>query len=131
MREIVSLQVGQGGNQMGAAFWEALCAEHHISPETGDYTGESDLDLEHIEVYFREGAHKGRYVPRVTMVDLEPSSLDAIRGGRMGHIFSPDDFVGGQYGKDVMGKRLTVDCGNVWLSRCFEQLGEGLLHGGV
>ena len=31
-REIVTLQVGQCGNQIGSEFWKQLCAEHGISP---------------------------------------------------------------------------------------------------
>ena len=30
-REIITIQAGQAGNQIGAAFWARLCAEHGIS----------------------------------------------------------------------------------------------------
>ena len=29
-REIISLQVGQCGNQVGSEFWRTLCSEHGI-----------------------------------------------------------------------------------------------------
>ena len=32
-REIVNLQVGQCGNQIGTEFWKQLCREHGISNE--------------------------------------------------------------------------------------------------
>lgn len=32
-REIVTLQVGQCGNQIGFEFWRQLCLEHGISPD--------------------------------------------------------------------------------------------------
>ncbi len=32
-REIITLQVGQCGNQVGMEFWKQLCLEHGISPE--------------------------------------------------------------------------------------------------
>ena len=38
--------------------------EHGIDP-TGTYTGESDLQLERIDVYYNE-AGVGKYVPRVS-----------------------------------------------------------------
>jgi hypothetical protein len=38
MREIVHLQAGQCGNQIGAKFWEIISDEHGIDP-TGAYTG--------------------------------------------------------------------------------------------
>ena len=53
MREIVHIQGGQCGNQIGAKFWEVVCDEHGIDP-TGTYHGDSDLQLERINVYFNE-----------------------------------------------------------------------------
>lgn len=32
-REIVTLQVGQCGNQIGMEFWKQLCLEHGIGPD--------------------------------------------------------------------------------------------------
>jgi tubulin gamma len=32
-REIITLQLGQCGNQIGSEFWKQLCAEHGISPD--------------------------------------------------------------------------------------------------
>ena len=69
MREIVHVQAGQCGNQIGAKFWEVICDEHGIDP-TGTYRGDSDLQLERINVYYNE-ATGGRYVPRAILMDLE------------------------------------------------------------
>jgi len=44
MREIVHIQAGQCGNQIGAKFWEIISDEHGIEP-TGNYGGTSDLQL--------------------------------------------------------------------------------------
>ena len=32
-REIITIQIGQCGNQVGMEFWKRLCAEHGISPQ--------------------------------------------------------------------------------------------------
>lgn len=32
-REIITLQVGQCGNQIGMEFWKQLCLEHGITPD--------------------------------------------------------------------------------------------------
>ena len=64
MREIVHIQAGQCGNQIGAKFWEIISDEHGIDP-TGSYSGTSDLQLERINVYYNE-ATGGKYVPRVS-----------------------------------------------------------------
>ena len=50
-------QGGQCGNQIGAKFWEVISAEHGIDP-TGTYHGDSDLQLERINVYYNEAFAK-------------------------------------------------------------------------
>ncbi|KAF6175991.1 hypothetical protein GIB67_032614 [Kingdonia uniflora] len=71
MREILHIQGGQCGNQIGAKFWEVVCAEH---------------------------ASCGRFVPRAVLMDLEPGTMDSLRSGPYGQIFRPDNFVFGQSG---------------------------------
>jgi len=93
MREILHIQGGQCGNQIGAKFWEVICDEHGIDP-TGTYHGDSDLQLERINVYYNE-ASGGRYVPRAVLMDLEPGTMDSVRSGPYGQIFRPDNFVSG------------------------------------
>lgn len=96
MREIVHIQAGQCGNQIGAKFWEIIADEHGLDP-TGYFTGTSDLQLERIEVYFTE-AQGGKYVPRAALVDLEPGTMDSVKGGVFGELFKPECFVFGQSG---------------------------------
>ena len=96
MREIVKVEVGQCGNQIGTKFWEVISDEHGIDP-TGTYHGDSDLQLERINVYFNE-ATGGRYVPRAILMDLEPGTMDSVRAGPYGQLFRPDNFVFGQTG---------------------------------
>ncbi|CAE8736657.1 unnamed protein product [Polarella glacialis] len=90
MRELVHIQAGQCGNQIGAKFWEVISDEHGIDP-TGTYHGDSDLQLERINVYFNE-------VPRAILMDLEPGTMDSVRAGPFGQLFRPDNFVFGQTG---------------------------------
>ena len=101
VREIVSIQVGQCGNQLGAKFWEMIADEHSIDPD-GFYQGTSDLQLERVGVYFNEASTrsttKRKYVPRALLVDLEPGTLDAVRAGPIGRMFRPDNFIFGQTG---------------------------------
>ena len=96
MREIVHVQAGQCGNQIGAKFWEVISDEHGVDP-TGTYHGDSDLQLERINVYYNE-ATGGRYVPRAILMDLEPGTMDSVRAGPFGQLFRPDNFVFGQTG---------------------------------
>ncbi|KAK5918882.1 hypothetical protein CgunFtcFv8_022824 [Champsocephalus gunnari] len=80
----------------GMQFWEVISDEHGIDP-TGTYHGDSDLQLERINVYYNE-ASGGKYVPRAVLVDLEPGTMDSVRSGPFGQIFRPDNFVFGQSG---------------------------------
>ncbi|KAI6238983.1 Tubulin beta chain [Aphelenchoides fujianensis] len=96
MREIVHIQAGQCGNQIGAKFWEVISDEHGIQPD-GEYKGETELQRERINVYYNE-AGSNRYVPRAILVDLEPGTMDSIRNSSYGTLFRPDNFVFGQSG---------------------------------
>ncbi|XP_053622864.1 tubulin beta chain-like [Plodia interpunctella] len=97
MREIVHLQAGQCGNQIGSKFWEIISDEHGIDT-TGKYIGDSDLQLDRIEVYYNQAADGNRFVPRAVLVDLEPGTMDAIRSSTYGQLFRPDNYVFGQSG---------------------------------
>ena len=50
-REIVHIQCGQCGNQIGAKFWEIISDEHGVDPN-GEFHGDSELQQERIEVQF-------------------------------------------------------------------------------
>ncbi|BAE54761.1 Tubulin/FtsZ, GTPase domain-containing protein [Aspergillus flavus] len=94
MREIVHLQTGQCGNQVGTAFWQIISGEHGLDA-SGVYTGSNDQELERMNVYFNEVGNQ-KYVPRAVLVDLEPGTMDAVRAGPFGQLFRPDNFVFGQ-----------------------------------
>ncbi|KND88023.1 Tubulin beta-2 chain [Tolypocladium ophioglossoides CBS 100239] len=96
MREIVHLQTGQCGNQIGTAFWQTISGEHGLD-RNGVYEGDSELQLERVSVYFNE-ASSNKYVPRAVLVDLEPGTMDSVRAGPLGQLFRPDNFVFGQAG---------------------------------
>ena len=133
MREIVHLQAGQCGNQIGAKFWEIISDEHGIDP-TGAYTGTSELQMERIEVYYNEAmglspeakakgeklVSGGKFVPRAVLVDLEPGTMDSVRSGPYGGIFRPDNFVFGQSG-----------AGNNWAKGHYTEGKSCLIHSQV
>ena len=60
-REIVHIQAGQCGNQIGAKFWEIISNEHGIAPN-GAYEGESDLQIERIDVSFYMKLYAAKWV---------------------------------------------------------------------
>ncbi|XP_069724801.1 tubulin beta-3 chain isoform X2 [Phaenicophaeus curvirostris] len=83
-------------NLVPPQFWEVISDEHGIDP-SGNYVGDSDLQLERISVYYNE-ASSHKYVPRAILVDLEPGTMDSVRSGAFGHLFRPDNFIFGQSG---------------------------------
>merc|ERR1712172_301362 len=87
MREIVHLQAGQCGNQIGAKFWEIISDEHGIDPN-GAYAGTSESKARGERL-----TAGGKFVPRAVLVDLEPGTMDSVRSGPYGAIFRPDNFV--------------------------------------
>ncbi|KAL3309174.1 hypothetical protein Ciccas_012279 [Cichlidogyrus casuarinus] len=96
MREIVHIQVGQCGNQIGSKFWEVISDEHGIDTE-GNYVGDLPDQLERVNVYYNEG-RKNKWVPRAILLDLEPGTMDSVRASSFGRLFRPDNFIFGQNG---------------------------------
>lgn len=98
VREVVCIQAGQAGNQVGTKFWEVICSEHGL-----DASGHRDPDASenilqsHTGVYFEE-VHDDRFVPRNVLIDMEPSFLDGVKGSTGGQLYRPDNFVCGKEG---------------------------------
>ncbi|KIJ50886.1 hypothetical protein M422DRAFT_65542 [Sphaerobolus stellatus SS14] len=93
-QEIITVQVGQAGNQVGDAFWEMALAEHGLD-RSGYYIGHDPQQIDRIGVYFTEvndGA-RSKYVPRSMQVDLEAGVINKIRSGPMGALYRPDTMV--------------------------------------
>jgi len=96
VREILHIQVGQCGNQIGNRFWQTVIAEHNLDG-SGFYTSDSaETDLDKVGVYMRSAGE--RYVPRACLVDLEPGTVDVIKASPVGTLFKPDNFVFGASG---------------------------------
>ncbi|TIB71047.1 hypothetical protein E3Q23_00263 [Wallemia mellicola] len=93
-REIVHIQTGQCGNQIGSKFWETLSEEHAIDG-SGNYYGNLDQQLERINVYYNEAAEK-KFVPRSVLVDLEPGTIETVKASPIGGLFRPDNMIFGQ-----------------------------------
>lgn len=74
-----------------------VISDEHSIDAAGAYYGNSELQLERINVYYNE-ASGGKYVPRAVLVDLEPGTMDSVRSGLYGQLYRPDNFVFGQSG---------------------------------
>lgn len=94
MREILTLHVGQCGNNIGSEFWKKIVQEHGLDFQGNFNAEEPVIKLERINVYFEE-THQTKYVPRSVFVDLDPQSVDTIKGGILKHLFHPDALIHG------------------------------------
>jgi hypothetical protein len=86
MREIVHIQAGQCGHQIGAKFDEVTSDEHGIDPTCSDH-GDSDLELGWMSVNYNE-ATGGKYVRGVIHVDQVAATI-----GRKGTPLKSKGFV--------------------------------------
>ncbi|ETO01869.1 hypothetical protein RFI_35571, partial [Reticulomyxa filosa] len=91
MREIITIEVGQAGIQVGNAAWEQYCGEHNISNEGRQHRVTKDNSL---KVFFEE-ASDGQFVPRNLAVDLEPSVIDKVKSGPLGSLFNSNFLLSG------------------------------------
>ena len=102
-REIITLQVGQCGNQIGGEFWKQLCVEHGIQPDglprdnhhvdladssnnSSSPRNENDSNYQNNDsnfiddrkdVFFYQ-SDAGHYIPRALLVDLEPRVVNKL-----------------------------------------------------
>jgi len=96
MREVISIQVGQAGCQIGNACWELYCLEHGIQPDgqmPSDYTLGCGDDS--FNTFFSETS-SGKHVPRAVFVDLEPTVVDEVRTGTYRQLFHPEQLITGK-----------------------------------
>jgi len=84
-REIVSVQIGQCGNQVGSVFWEMVSIEHKIRHRDGMYVGDNVQDLrrnvhlQNASVYWTDVNKGKKWIPRAICVDLEPGTLNTLK----------------------------------------------------
>ena len=58
MRNIIHLQVGQCGNQIGMKFWDLLGEEHALD-NNGKFIGDDPLQSARLDVYYNETGGMG------------------------------------------------------------------------
>lgn len=101
-REIITLQVGQCGNQIGGEFWKQLCLEHGIDP-TGQLKEDPTIgasasvnphkptkidDRKDVFFYQSDDEH---YIPRALLIDLEPRIVNRLTSGTYSQLFNPEN----------------------------------------
>ncbi|KAL3479764.1 tubulin gamma chain [Aspergillus californicus] len=95
-REIITIQAGQCGNNVGSQFWQQLCLEHGISQD-GNLEEFATEGGDRKDVFFYQ-SDDTRYIPRAILLDLEPRVLNGIQSGPYKNIYNPENFFIGQQG---------------------------------
>ena len=88
MSEIININCGKIGNQIGSKFWTNLCEEHGISLDDFKYDG---VQPGSIHTYFHE-TENGRYIPRAILGGYT-GLLDTISFAPIGNAFRRDNFI--------------------------------------
>lgn len=111
MREVISIQIGQGGIQIGNACWELYLLEHGINRDGSSKTQEEMIAsgcsagavgteghskcTNDARTFFSETG-SGKQVPRSIFVDLEPTVIDDVRNGDLRSLYHPEQLISGK-----------------------------------
>lgn len=105
-REMITLQLGQCGNQIGFEFWKKLCLEHGINQE-GVLQEQLDGANDRKDVFFYQ-ADDNHYIPRSVLIDLEPRVINSIMNSDYKNLYNPENIYLSQSGGGA--GELLVDC---------------------
>lgn len=89
-REIITIQTGQCGNQIGYEFWKRLCLEHGIN-KNGIFEDSGAATEDRKDVFFYQ-ADDEHYIPRALMIDLEPRVINSIQTSEYRNLYNPENF---------------------------------------
>jgi len=94
-REVLTVNVGQAGIQLGNAVWKQYCFEHNIQTDGTLDKDKADSTSKYFTTFFEETG-TGQYVPRNITVDLEPTVVDDVRAGAYSQMFHPEFLLNGK-----------------------------------
>jgi len=108
VREIISINVGQAGCQLGHTVWKQYNCEHGVKPGeewspqqqkaniVGDGPAEDDADLVKKAKTFYSLSNSNQLIPRNVFVDLEASCIQQIKKGPLKKQFNDEYFIEGK-----------------------------------
>ena len=94
--EIITLQVGQCGNQVGSEFWKQIAAEHGISPD--GILQECALESNDRKDVFFYQADDEHYIPRALLIDLEPRVINSIMNSEYRNLYNQENIFMASHG---------------------------------
>ena len=100
VREVLTINIGQCGCQLGQIIWEQYCHEHKIGV-TGRKNKEekkkddNDNEDKSFQCFFEESS-TGQYVPRNIFIDLESNVIDDVRNSKYAAMYFKDYYLAGK-----------------------------------
>ncbi|XP_055625096.1 tubulin alpha-8 chain-like [Toxorhynchites rutilus septentrionalis] len=86
MREVLSINIGQAGCQIGNACWQLFTLEHGI--QVDGTVSEKVLMDENMEAFFHK-TDSAKVVPRNIFIDLEESVIADVKNGPYKYLYHP------------------------------------------
>ena len=88
--EVLHLNVGSGGIDIGNHFWQLYCLEHDLDVD-GCMLGEQSPP----RCFFSEGNdhQKKKFRPRTLFIDHDSTAIDEVKASRMKSLYTDDQFV--------------------------------------
>ena len=111
-RELITIQIGQCGNQLGCKFWDMALAEHAQYSPSGTFDESMSSFFRHVssagesaqEIPLGDGRQQLQWLrARAVLVDMEEGVLNEVLAGSLGDLFDSRQMI-----KDVSGS------GNNW-----------------
>ncbi|XP_055531196.1 tubulin alpha-8 chain-like [Wyeomyia smithii] len=93
MREVLSINVGQAGCQIGNACWQLFTLEHGVQP---DGTMSEKIPVDENMAAFFQNTDSGKVVPRNIFIDLEESVIDDMKNGPYRYLYHPQYMITGK-----------------------------------
>eukprot|EP01084_Bolivina_argentea_P304516 525918_1 len=82
--EIITINVGEAGINLGSTVWEQYNLEHSIDPSGNKSMKNNDNEDESFRSFYEEGSD-GKFRPRNLMVDLEPDIINNVKSSKYGN----------------------------------------------
>ena len=89
-REIITINIGQAGIQLGSQIWQQYNMEYEINYEGKRYPAEKD---DNSFLNFYEESDAGNFKARSLMIDSEPEIIETVKASRYSKIYDEDSLL--------------------------------------
>ena len=88
VRQIITINVGKCGINLGYNVWKQYCIEHNINKNGVRKSKNNNTDSSFLS-FFEETKNGKKYEPLNIMIDLEPDVIDKIKQSNYSKLLNP------------------------------------------